>query len=258
MMSETDFLDVASTAARKAGQILQDWAGRFSVSEKSPANLVTEADVASQTAVYEHIHSHFPDHRFLGEEDLNMGESDSPYRWIIDPLDGTSNYVHQFPYYCVSIALERDGELIAAAIFDPTRDDLYMASRGNGAYLNNKPIRTSAVDEVSRTFAVASLPIRAGIEDVAVQRFVKMLTIAQTVQRTGSAALNLANVACGHLDAFWASSLYPWDIAAGVLLIREAGGQVTQMDGSELILEKMSLLATNGTAIHKQLQRYLA
>ncbi|HUG89182.1 MAG TPA: inositol monophosphatase family protein [Planctomycetaceae bacterium] len=257
-MSAADFLPTAEEAARAAGRVLEDWAGRFTVSEKSPANLVTEADFASQEAIHALIRERYPDHGFLGEEGLARTGRDAAYRWIIDPLDGTSNYVHRFPYYAVSIALEHAGELCVGVILDPTRDEMFAAVRGEGARLNGRPLRTSQIDRLEQTFAVASLPVAVRRDDPAVERFTRVLEKVQTVQRTGSAALNLAYVAAGRIDAYWSSSLKAWDMAAGALLVREAGGRVTRLDGSEFQLDQPEVLATNGMAIHNKLAQVLS
>ncbi|MFV0442633.1 MAG: inositol monophosphatase family protein [Planctomycetaceae bacterium] len=250
----TKFLTVAEQAARLGGEILQDWAPRFTAREKSPANLVTEADEASQRAIFELISAQFPDHRFLGEEGLRRDDGDPRYRWIIDPLDGTSNYVHRFPYYAVSIGMEQDGELVVGAIFDPNRKELFSASAGQGATLNGQQIGTTTEDEIGRAMCMASLPVKAKQGHPAVQRFLKVLDHAQTVQRTGSAALNLCCVACGRIEAFWSTSLQPWDQAAGALIVREAGGRVTRTDGQSFDVDRPDLLASNGTTLHATLQ----
>jgi myo-inositol-1(or 4)-monophosphatase len=254
----TEFLETAQAAARLAGQTLQKWVGEFTVSEKRPADLVTEADVAAQDAIQQLIHVRYPEHNFLGEEGLNQTNSDSPYRWIIDPLDGTSNYVHQFPYYAVSIGLECAGTLELGVILDPNRDEMFSAIRGHGAELNGRRIRPTRVNTLRQAMVVASLPVGAGADDPAVARFLRVLPVAQTVQRTGSAALNLAYVAAGRMDAFFSSSLRPWDVAAGALIVTEAGGRVSQVDGSPLALDIPDLLASNGTALHDELGRLLA
>lgn len=252
-----ELLQTAEEAARLGGRILEDWAPRFTSREKSPANLVTEADEASQRAIFELIHGRFPEHRFLGEEGLQHDAGDSPYRWIIDPLDGTSNYVHRFPYYAVSIGLEHAGELVVGAIYDPNRNELFSARRGNGATLNGLTIAPSAEAEIGKAMCMASLPVKARQEHPAVQRFLRVLDHAQTVQRTGSAALNLCCVACGRIEGFWSSSLAPWDQAAGALIVHEAGGRVTRTDGSRFDVNEPDLLATNGTAMHATLQELL-
>ena len=251
-----EFLEAAEAAARRAGEVLRYWAARITVSEKGPADLVTEADLASQAAIVDVLQGRFPEHDFLGEENLASARR-SNYRWVIDPLDGTTNYVHRYPYYAVSIGLEQQGELLVGVVYDPIRDELYSALRGAGAYLNGQPMRASRVDDVGQALTVASLPTRGGVEHPAVQRFLKVLGVAQSVQRTGSSALNLAQVAAGRLDAYWSSTARPWDLAAGVLLVTEAGGSVTRMDGQPFSIEVPNLLATNGTALHGQLQELL-
>lgn len=256
-MSEPEFLEIAIRAAREAGSVLQDWSQRFSVREKSPANLVTEADFASQTRIHRIIHSAYPTHGFLGEEGLSESHGDDGYRWIIDPLDGTGNYVHRFPYYAVSIALEDASGLCLGVIFDPNRDELFTAARGQGARLNGEPIAPTVTSDLAQAMTVASLPVAARRDHPAVKRFLNVLGQAQSVQRTGSAALNLAYVACGRIDAFWSTSLKPWDMAAGVVLVSEAGGRVSQLDGTAFDVEVASCLATNGQAIHPRLQELL-
>jgi len=248
-----DFLETACEAARIGGGILDEWAHKFTAREKSPADLVTEADVASQKAIFEFIEARYPDHRFLGEEGLTHGDASCPYRWVIDPLDGTSNYVHRFPYYAVSIGLEEAGELIAGAIYDPNRNELFAAAKGQGATLNGDPISVSDRGELGQALCMASLPVRSTREHPAVQRFLQVLEAGQHVQRTGSAALNLCGVACGRIDAFWSQSLKPWDMAAGVIIVREAGGLVTKIEDGAFDLEKPNLLASNGTTLHGQL-----
>jgi len=248
-----EFLQSAEEAARRGGHVLRTWSSKFTVKEKSRSNLVTEADFASQKVIHDFLHGRYPNHGFHGEEGLNEVRPDSPFRWVVDPLDGTTNYVHGFPYFAVSIGLEQDGQLVAGAIYDPTRDEMFLAARGAGATLNRRPLRRSEVTELSQAMVVASLPVATDPEDVAVKRFLKMLPHAQTVQRTGSAALNLAYIAAGRLDAFWSTSLKPWDMAAGVVLVEEAGGKITRIDGGPFKLEEPNLLASNGSNIHQEL-----
>ena len=253
-----EFLQAAEEAARRAGHVLRAWSSKFTVREKSRSNLVTEADFAAQEAIHDFLKGRYPQHGFHGEEGLNEVRPDSPYRWVVDPLDGTTNYVHGFPYFAVSIGLEFEGRLVVGAIYDPTRDEMFLAARGSGATLNRRPLHKSDVTELSQAMVVASLPVATHPDDIAVKRFLRMLPHAQTVQRTGSAALNLAYVAAGRLDAFWSTSLKPWDMAAGVVLVEEAGGRVTKVDGSPFQLEEPNLLATNGSGIHQELMRHLA
>ncbi|MEX0701936.1 MAG: inositol monophosphatase family protein [Planctomycetales bacterium] len=251
-----DLLESAIAAGWAAARVLDDWSRRFTVSEKSPANLVTEADFESQRAIHELLRARYPEHRFLGEEGLS-DEGPAPYRWIIDPLDGTSNYVHGFPYYAVSIGVEHEGELIAGVILDPTRKELFAAARGRGATLNGEPIRPSRAERLNEALVMVSLPVAVKPGHPAVERFVRTMSAAQATQRTGSAALNLAYTACGRIDAFFSTSLRPWDMAAGALIVREAGGRVSQIGGGTFDVEAPDILATNGTALHEELRQLL-
>lgn len=248
-----NWLEGAIDAAKAGGRVLQEWQGRFSVREKSKANLVTEADEASQSAIVQSLKSRFPEHGFLGEESLNDRSETSECFWIIDPLDGTTNYVHGFPYYCISIALSVRGQLEVGVIYDPNRDELFTAICGQGAWCNGQRICTSGESELSSAMAMASLPVATDPENPAVKRFLTALTKMQTVQRTGSAALNLAYVGCGRIDAFWSSSLHPWDIAAGVLIVEEAGGSVTNLSGDAFDLFVPSVLAASTATLRQEL-----
>ncbi|HSG69226.1 MAG TPA: inositol monophosphatase family protein, partial [Planctomycetaceae bacterium] len=224
--------DIAEQAAREAGRILEEWAVKFTAREKSRSNLVTEADFASQTAIHQILSQSFPEHGFLGEEGLQLPASGGEYRWIIDPLDGTGNYVHRFPYYCVSIALECRNELVAGVVFDPNRNEMFRAIKGSGATLNGTRVSVSDYETLSESMVVASLPVAVSGNDPAVMRFLKVMPVAQSLQRTGSAALNLCYVAAGRMEGYWSTNLKPWDMAAGVLLVEEAGGRVSRTDGS--------------------------
>jgi len=258
VLSFAEYLSIAEEAARAAGRVLDEWGEKFTVREKSPSNLVTEADHASQQTIFRMIHERFPDHGFLGEEGAGETKGNSGYRWVVDPLDGTTNYVHRFPYYAVSIALEHEGELIVGAVYDPTRNEMFSAVRGAGATLNGRPIRPSQVELLGQAMLVGSLPVGGRADHPAVAKFLRLIPLAQTVQRTGSAALNLAYVACGRIDGFWSISLKPWDVAAGALLVAESGGRVTRTDGGPLSIETPDLLSTNGTRLHDELGELLA
>ncbi|MEX1228920.1 MAG: inositol monophosphatase family protein [Planctomycetaceae bacterium] len=257
-MSFSEFLPTAKTAAHLAGEVLRSWAERFTITEKSPANLVTEADFAAQTVIHELIREKYPDHNFLGEEGLNESHHASGFRWVIDPLDGTSNYAHRFPYYAVSIGLECEEELVCGVIYDPTRDELFWTVKGEGAWVNEKRLSTSKNLTLDKAMLMASLPVAVRAHHPAVNRFLRAVGQAQTVQRSGSAALNLAYIAAGRLDGFWSTNLMPWDMAAGVLLVREAGGVVTQLDGGTFRLERPSLLAANSENLHREMVQMLA
>lgn len=256
-MSNAEFQETAVEAARAAGAVLQEWSEKFTVNEKSRKNLVTEADVNSQEKIFGLIHGRYPDHSFLGEEDLAVENDGSDFRWIIDPLDGTTNYVHRFPYYGVSIALEERGELTVGVIFDPNRDEMFTAIRGQGAFLNGEPINVSDADALYDAMCVASLPVGAKGDEPQVAQFLRVLPHSRSVQRTGSAALNLCYVACGRIDAYWSGTLKPWDQAAGAVIVAEAGGQVSKMDGSSFDVGQPDLLSSNGSAIHTELRDLL-
>lgn len=250
---QQQWLTAAIDAAHIGGRVLQDWIGRFSVREKSRANLVTDADEASQAAIVQSLKSRFPEHGFLGEESLNERSTATEAFWVIDPLDGTSNYVHGFPYYCVSIALSVRGRVEVGVIYDPTRDETFAAVFGCGVTRNGAIISTSGETNPKSAMAMASLPVATDPENPAVKRFLRALTHLQTVQRSGSAALNLAYVACGRIDAFWSSSLHPWDVAAGSLLVTEASGIMTNLTGGEFDIFVPSLLAASTATLQQEL-----
>lgn len=247
------YLSAAIDAAHVGGRILLDWIGRFSVREKSRANLVTEADEASQSAIVHTLKNRFPHHGFLGEENLNERDATTEAFWIIDPLDGTSNYVHGFPYFAVSIGLWIRDHIEVAVIFDPTRNETFAAEFGKGATLNGQPIKTSGETELQSSMGMASLPVATNPENPAVKRFLNALPKLQTVQRSGSAALNLAYLASGRIDCFWSSSLHPWDVAAGALLVAESGGTITKLDGSKFDIFVPDLLAASTALLGREL-----
>ena len=253
-----EYINAAEVAARAAGGVLLEWAGKFTVSEKGPADLVTEADVAAQNAIHTMLRARFPDHGFLGEEGLSAPSGKGDFRWVIDPLDGTSNYVHRFPYYAVSIGLECCGKLVGGVIYDPTRDEMFSAASGDGAKLNGQPIGTSRFAPLNRAMVIASFPPGVAPESEPIRRFLKVLPHAQTIHRSGSAALNLAYIAAGRLDGFWSASLKPWDVAAGAAIVAEAGGTISRMNGEPLDIYVPDMLCTNGTGIHGELVALLS
>ena len=251
-MSDLDRIArTAAAAARSAGAVLQDYRGKFEVEEKGPQDLVTDADLAAQDAVVKAITADFPDHDLFGEEGLSE-ERGGEYRWTVDPLDGTGNYVHGFPFYCVSIGVERlsDGaaEPVAGCVFDPSRDELFLgtvpADGGGGpATLNGRPMKTSGCESLPRAFLMSSIPRDSPADAPAVRRFTHMLNRCETVQRSGSAALNLAYVACGRVDGYWSTSLKPWDQAGGAMLVTAAGGIMRAIDGGPFRISEPNLLA---------------
>lgn len=239
------------------------WRDRFSTREKGPRDLVTEADLASQQAIRSILLDAFPDHEFLGEETdpvqasrQAVGESD--YRWIVDPLDGTANYVHQLQAFAVSIALEYRREIIVAVVYDPVSGELYHAQAGEGAFLNGKRLATSGCLTPGQAMIAVSFPPHVQRDSIEIRRFIEGLIACQSVRRLGSAALNLAYLAAGRLDAYWATSVKNWDVAAGVLLVREAGGIVTHIGGGELDLDDPQFLASASRELHDQLLRIVA
>jgi myo-inositol-1(or 4)-monophosphatase len=259
-----DFLKVCEQAARIGGAILQDWAHRITVREKGPKDLVTEADFASQQAIQEFVLSTFPDHSFLGEESdaaansNGGGQVTGDFCWIVDPLDGTLNYIRGMPSYAVSVALERRGEVLAGVVFDPMLDECFAAARGHGACLNGKPIRASQCRSLSEALVAISFSADVPRDSIEVRRFVEALHAAQSVRRTGSAALNLCYVGSGRLDAYFASSIKSWDVAAGILIAREAGAVITSITGREFDLRRPDLAVAATSDLHTELMQALS
>jgi myo-inositol-1(or 4)-monophosphatase len=251
-------LNFAIEAARDAGRLLMDKYGSVTVTKKGEINLVTEADLASEQLIVERIKSHYPRHAILAEEsgDAVVIEGSSQWKWIIDPLDGTTNFAHGYPCFCVTIALEYDGEIVIGVTYDPTRDELFAAERGRGASLNGKPIRVSDTENLGDALIVTGFPYNFKDRPDFSRHLVAFLMSARGVRRDGSAAIDLAYVACGRFDGFWEEGLNPWDMAAGVLLIEEAGGNVTGYDQSRFSIYNPPLLATNGF-IHSQMAAIL-
>jgi myo-inositol-1(or 4)-monophosphatase len=253
-------LELAIRAAREAGAILRHYAGRqIQIEHKGRINLVTEVDLASERHIKELISTHYPQHRILAEESGASCVSGPPsdYCWIIDPLDGTTNYAHGYPCYGVSIGLERKGEMILGVVYDPTRDELFAAERGAGATLNGRSIRVSRIDRLEQALVISGFPydVRERMDDYlpAWQRF---LAHAQAVRRDGAAALDLCYVAAGRLDGFWEFGLQPWDTAAGWIMIEEAGGRVTRGDGTAFDNFSASMLCSN-SLIHDEMLEVL-
>ncbi len=252
-------LNFAIQTARDAGRILADRMGRaLQISNKGDIDLVTEADLASEKLIIERIKSHHPRHAILAEESgategiMVTGKSD--WRWIVDPLDGTTNYAHGYPCFCVSIALEHAGSIEIGVIYDPTRDEVFAAERGQGATLNDRRIRVSAVDDLNAAMLCTGFPYNVRERPNFARDFANFTMEAQAVRRDGSAALDLAYLACGRFDGFWEDGLNAWDIAAGVLLIEEAGGRITDFIGAPLNIYTPKVLASNGLIHAKMMQ----
>ena len=254
-----DFLEVCERAARAGGAVLLDWAERFSVREKGPSDLVTEADLASQEVIRRVVLEAFPDHEFLSEEDAPAGKlaPTAGFRWIVDPLDGTTNYVHRVPEYAVSIALEYAGQTMAGTIFNPVSGECYTARAGGGAFLNGRRLHVSGVTELSQALVSVGFPPRVDRDSQSLADFVKIIGAAQSIRRTGSAALNLCYIASGRYDAYCARETKTWDVAAGWLLVTEAGGQLTAPDGTPVRLERPQFLAAGTEELHRQMLKLL-
>jgi myo-inositol-1(or 4)-monophosphatase len=252
------FLEICEQAARAGGQVLLDWIGRFETREKAPADLVTEADVASQEEIRRILLGRYPSHHFVGEEGSAKTSSSSEFRWIVDPLDGTTNYVHQIPMYCTSIGLERSGELICGVVFDPVSRECFTAELGGGAHLNGKKLSTSKVERMEDSVVAVSFPPRVGRDSREIEEFSRAITVCQAVRRTGSTALNLCYVAAGRFDAYWGNNSKPWDVAAGAIIVRESGGVVSNYSGVGLNIDHPQFVAAANPAMHAQMVRMLA
>ncbi|WP_439631347.1 inositol monophosphatase family protein [Gemmata sp.] len=247
------FLSVAVEAAARGAAELESWRSRFSVTEKSRADLVTDADHASQRVVKEVLLGAFPDHLFLGEEECvgktveeTRPPAGAPFVWVVDPLDGTANYVHDVPAYCVSIGLWAHGTPAVGVIHDPRLNEVFTAATGLGAFLNGKPMKVSGVSRVADAMLSTGFPANYAKALSNLETWAKLLEHAQSLRRTGSTALNLAYVAAGRFDGYWAHDNYPWDVLAGAVLVAEAGGALTTIDGKPLDPFRPDILATNG------------
>ena len=255
-----ELLKTCEAAARAGAQELLSWRGRFEAREKAPADLVTDADIASQAAVRAVIATKHPSHLFVGEENTTKFEAleSDEYVWLVDPLDGTTNYVHGYPCYAVSVAVANHRELLAGVIYDPNKDECFAAERGRGATCNGVAIRTSEVESAAAALVAVSLPARVQRDSPDLADFVDVVQVCQAVRRSGSAALNLAYVACGRLDGFWATHIHPWDVAAGVLLTREAGGVVSGRNGAEFDLWNPHFVSAANPRLHRDLLNLLS
>ncbi len=251
------YLEVCQQAAQAGGRVLLEMMGKVQSREKGPGDLVSEADLASQEAICGVIREAFPEDAIVGEESVagTQVEMAQGMRWLVDPLDGTTNYLHGVPHFAVSVAVEESGTVWAGVIFDPVHGDLYVASRGGGAWRNGQRLRTSQVQELAEAIAAAGFPpqVREDSPDLLV--FLEALKHCQTVRRTGSTALNLGYLAAGWFDLFWSFSTKIWDIAAGVVLVEEAGGVVSNPYGGKIELHTGQFLAAANRRLHQGLCR---
>ncbi len=265
-----ELVTTCEEAARAGGAVLLDWRKRFTVREKGPADLVTEADLASQEAIRRLVIGRFAEHAFLGEESpaeqpiaASGGQSSgrvesAQWTWVVDPLDGTMNYVHGLAQYAVSVAVLRQGRPEAGCVYDPVADECYTAQRGHGAWLNGEPIRASGQTDLGQSLVAVSFPAKVDANSRELSDFLKVLPACQAFRRMGSAALNLCFVAAGSLDAYWATSTKIWDIAAGALIVEEAGGTMTSLSGGPLSLAEAKFVAAGSVPLNRRIVELLA
>lgn len=251
-------LTMAVRAARAAGNIIAratDHIGDLTIEAKQRNDFVSEVDHQAEHAILDVLRRAYPDHHFLGEESGDSGTAESDYRWIIDPLDGTTNFLHGFPQYAVSIALEHHGRLEVGVVYNPVNQELFTAERGGGAFLNNKRIRVAGLRSLEGALLGTGFPFRPEQDvEAYLKTFRALHGPTAGVRRAGSAALDLAYVAAGRLDGFWEFGLNPWDMAAGVLLIREAGGVVVDFEGGDEFMRSGNLIAANPKVTHAMLK----
>ena len=244
-MPQTEFVPAMAEIAREAGALLlEHFHRRVAVEYKGDVDLVTVADRESEALITARLRARWPQHDIIGEEGTRT-HTGSEYLWYIDPLDGTTNFAHSFPVFCVSMGLEHKGERIAGVLYDPTRDELFAAAKGSGAWLNDRRIQVSQVAQLGESLLGTGFPSHKRHKNPNIYFYHQLTLRTHGVRRAGSAALDLASVACGRLDAFWEFNLNPWDTAAGVLLVEEAGGRVTNFSGGPFEIASREVLASN-------------
>lgn len=253
------FSAVAWDAAHGAGEIIRrSWQQPKIIDYKGAIDLVTATDREAEHKIVEVIERHFADHAILAEEETNLRGTDGNYRWLIDPLDGTTNFAHSYPHFCVSIALEYVGEVILGLVYDPLRGECFKAVKGEGAMLNGSPIQVSSVQELDKALLATGFPYdRREKADFYLSFFKAFMTRCQGIRRNGSAALDLCYVACGRLDGFWELKLKPWDVAAGCLIVVEAAGRLSDFSGDKFSISSNETLASNGF-IHDEMAQITA
>ena len=251
--SPRELLSWCEQAAQAGAAELTAWRGRFQVRQKAPRDLVTDADLASEKAVRGVISARFPDHGILAEEAPAPEQLERTYCWVVDPLDGTANYAHGIPCYAVSVAVTRHGRLMAGVVYDPEQKESFAAVAGEGAWLNGVPIAVSGVTQLEEALAAISFPAELKDDSPDLTAFLRTAPRCQAIRRTGSAALNLAYVACGRLDTHWAHAIHPWDAAAGILLVQEAGGVASNCRGEPFVLAEGSYLTAATPSLYEAL-----
>jgi len=256
-MNRKRYLEEALKAAQKAGRMLKKNIDACrEISFKGVVDLVTNFDNQSQRMIFKHLSNVFPGHGFLAEEGLSDSKG-SEFQWIIDPLDGTTNYAHSFPVFTVSIALEEKDEIIVGVVYDPMREEIFWAAKGEGAFLNGKKIKVSSVDDLNKSLLATGFPYDIRVSEVNnIVHFNNFLTRAQAIRRCGSAALDLCYVACGRFDGFWELKLKPWDMAAGALIVQQGGGRISDFQNEEFNLDSSEIVASN-RLIHQQMVNVL-
>jgi myo-inositol-1(or 4)-monophosphatase len=245
----TDYLQAAQEAARHAAVTLGDWRQKFQVRNKGRFDLVTDADLASQQAIQRYLSERFPGHAFLGEEEgasKSRPGPDAPPTWIVDPIDGTTNYVHDFPFYCISIGLQIAGELVVGVVYNPPHGEMFHAALGLGAWLNDRRLQTSSIATLEEALLATGFPPDLRGNERTLDWWRQLSLATQSLRRTGSTALNLAYVAAGRFDGYWAFDNHIWDVAGATVVLREAGGTITNVDGSPYDPYTPDALASNG------------
>lgn len=247
------YLETAKDAAKKAGlMLIQNITSERQISFKGEVNLVTNFDQMSQDIIHHSVLRAFPEHNMISEEGLRE-EKDSEFKWIIDPIDGTTNYAHKFPVFCISIAVVKKSETLVGLVFDPMRNEMFTAIKERGAFLNNQVIEVSMTRELDKSLLATGFPYDIRQSELNnLDHFSNFALRSQAIRRCGSAALDLCYVACGRVDGFWELKLSPWDTAAGALIVKEAGGCVTDFQNKKFNPDKKQVLATNGK-IHEQM-----
>jgi myo-inositol-1(or 4)-monophosphatase len=253
-----DFLAAVDEAAMASGSLIREgWRQGKQIQFKSPVDLVTSIDRRSEECIVNILQKRFPNHSILAEEETTIAGFQSNHRWIVDPLDGTTNFAHSYPHFCISIALEREGVIILGVVYDPLREETFKAVRGQGSFLNDIPIQPSKVSEVNQALLATGFPYDRREKASFYLAFLKAFLISsQGIRRNGSAALDLCYVACGRLDGYWEFGLHSWDTAAASLIVKEAGGVISDFEGNAFSIWGQETLGSNGL-IHTEMRHII-